>query len=223
MKPENTDRPGEHWSLPPLLGETDSPEIHEIHRSILQRERLEPQEGAEPAPWWVWAVSVAVLFCMGIYLGRYGGSFKPVAHELEMGSAGAASTASARPAPNGADIFSAICITCHQAGGTGIEGKYPPLAGSEWIAKDAGIPVRIVLNGLEGPIQVKGKQFVNQMPSIGAQLEDDEIAAVLSFVRSSWGNSSGKVPTELVTKLRRETAGQGAWTADKLNAIGGKP
>jgi len=67
-------------SLPPLLGESEAPEIDEIHQAIVKRERPEPLEGHEPTPWWVWAVSVLLLFAMGFYLGRYSGTFSPEAH-----------------------------------------------------------------------------------------------------------------------------------------------
>ena len=209
----------EDLSLPPLLGEFESEEIHELHRDILKREPAEPKEGLEPAPWWVWAISVGVIFAMGFYLGRYGGAFAPVAHETDqkLASAGAGT---AGAAPKGDEVYAAICMPCHQAGGTGLEGKYPPLAGSEWLAKDGGIPVRIVLNGLHGPIQVKGKTIVNEMPALGGQLQDDEIAAVVSFVRSSWGNHGDKVTADEVARIRNQIAGQGPWTADKLQSLG---
>jgi mono/diheme cytochrome c family protein len=202
------------WPLPPLLGEPESPEIHEIHQGILSREKAEPREGLEPTPWWVWAISVTMIFSMGFYLGRYGGTFTPQAHVLEQGGTGG-STAPAPP-PNGEMIFGAICITCHQAGGVGVPGKYPPLAGSEWIAKDGGIPARIVLNGLRGSIQVKGQSYEREMPALGGQLEDAEIAAVLTYVRGAFGNKSGPVTAETVAKLRAATAGQGFWSAEKL-------
>jgi mono/diheme cytochrome c family protein len=206
------------WPLPPLLGEPEPREIHEIHRGILEREKLEPQEGLEPAPWWVWAVSVVLIFAMGFYLGRYSGSFIPVAHQLEQ-KPGVVQAASAQPAAQGDVIFSSICLPCHQANGAGLAGKYPPLAGSEWVAKDASIAARIVLNGLEGPIRVKGEGFSNQMPALRDQLADDEIAAVLTYVRSSFGNKSGPVTAETVAKMRKEAAGQGPWSAEKLLAL----
>lgn len=205
-------------SLPPLLGDPEREDVYQIHRALLERETVEPRDGFEPTPWWVWAASVVVIFAMGFYLGRYGGSFSAEPHELYRGSGPAKLVAAA--APQGDLIFSTICMPCHQAGGTGLEGRYPPLAGSEWLAKDPGVPARILLNGLEGPIQVKGKSFDSQMPAIGDQLSDAEIAAVLTYVRSSWGNRAGPVDEALVKKLRAETAGQGPWTAVRLLAGG---
>jgi mono/diheme cytochrome c family protein len=209
--------PGEPiGELPPLLGEPDRTDVNDIHQALVRREREEPREGLEPAPWWVWTISVVVLFAMGFYVGRYSGTFGPHAHELEQPQIGGA--AAAEPPPNGAQVFSAICQPCHQDGGVGVEGKYPPLAGSEWVAGDASIPARIVLNGLQGPIQAKGKTIVNEMPAFGNQLNDAEVAAVITYVRSSFGNKAGPADAKLVRELRDRTASLGPWTAERLKA-----
>lgn len=205
--------------LPPLLGEPERAEIHDIHKGILERERQEPREGLEPAPWWVWMVSVLVIFSMGFYLGRYGGSFSAEPHELYQ-KAGAVAEAEAPP-PQGDLIYAAICVPCHQADGAGVAGKYPPLAGSEWVAMDPAVSVRIVLHGLQGPIEVMGNTYVNEMPAHRRQLNDAEVAAVLTYVRSSWGNTAGPVETELVQQIREATPGQPPWTAEELKALAG--
>jgi mono/diheme cytochrome c family protein len=221
-EPKNPDqdvpRGHEDLSLPPLLGEPEREDIQQIHQAILKREKEEPDEGLEPAPWWVWGISAVAIFAMGFYLGRYGGTFSPTAHELYQ-KASIAEVEAPEPAPQGDVIYSTICLPCHQAGGLGVQGKYPPLAGSEWLAKDPGIAVRIVLNGLQGPIQVKGASYSNEMPALGGQLSDAEIAAVLTFERSSWGNNSGGVDPALVSEIRKATANLGPWTAEKLAAL----
>ncbi len=190
-------------ALPPLLGDAEREDVYQIHQALLERETVEPKDGFEPTPWWVWAASVVVIFAMGFYLGRYGGSFSADPHELYETS-GPVKAQAASTAPSGELVFSTVCLPCHQAGGTGLEGQYPPLAGSEWVAKDASAVVRILLGGLNGPIQVKGKSFDNTMPPIGEQLPDAELAAVLTYVRSSWGNKAGPVDEALVKKLRGE-------------------
>ncbi|MGA2329197.1 MAG: cytochrome c [Bryobacteraceae bacterium] len=190
-------------ALPPLLGDPEREDVYQIHQALLEREQVEPQDGLEPTPWWVWAVSVVVIFAMGFYLGRYGGSFSTDPDELYRKS-GPAQAPAASPAPSGEMVFSTVCLPCHQAAGAGLEGQFPPLAGSEWVAKDASAVVRILLDGLSGPIQVKGKSFNNTMPPIGEQLTDAEIAAVLTYVRSSWGNKAGPVDEALAKKLRGE-------------------
>lgn len=203
--------------LPPLLGEPEREDLPEIHRAMLEQEEHEPAEGLEPAPGWVWTVSVLALFAMGFYLGRYGGTFSTNPHELYQ-KASVARAEAAVAAPQGDFIFSAICSPCHQLNGLGVEAKYPPLAGSEWALGSAEIPARIVLNGLQGPITVRGRSFQNEMSAFGGQLSDAEIAAVLTYERASWGNKAAAVTPELVQKVRAATAGQGPWTAERLKA-----
>lgn len=212
----------DYWPLPPLLGEPEPAEIHEIHRSILTREKDEPAEGLEPTPWWVWAVSVVLLFAMGFYLGHYSGSFTAEAHQLEQPRGGAAGAAASVPAPQGDVLYASICLPCHGAAGAGTPGKYPPLAGSEWVAKDPAILARIVLHGLTGPIKVKGNTYTNEMPALGNQLDDAEIAAVLTYVRSAWGNQATPVSADAVAKIRNENRDQGLWTAAQLAALEAK-
>ncbi|MEN6534474.1 MAG: cytochrome c [Bryobacteraceae bacterium] len=211
--------PDDSGALPPLLGEPEREDVTTIHQSLLEREREEPKEGLEPPPWWVWAVSVVVIFAMGFYLGRYGGTFSAEPHELYEPKTAAAEAAS--ETPRGDLLYSAVCIPCHQEGGKGLPGTYPPLAGSEWVAMDPGIPVRIVLHGLRGPIEVRGGSYANEMPPLGAQLGDAEIAAVLSYVRSSFGNTAGAVDADTVKKIRAETGASPPWTAEKLKALSG--
>ena len=210
---------GKDNSLPPLLGEPERGDIAEIHRALLEREGREPAEGLEHAPWWVWTVSVLTLFAMGFYLGRYGGTFSTEAHELYQ-KAATARVEGPAPAPQGDFIYSAICAPCHQSNGLGVEGKYPPLAGSEWALGSPEIPVRIVLNGLRGPIAVRGVSYQNEMPAFGGQFSDAEIAAVINYVRSSWGNKATEVTADLVKKARAAAAGQGSWTAERLKVLG---
>lgn len=211
---------GQGEKLPPLLGGDEREDLWEIHQGILAQEGHEPQEGLEPAPWGMWAVVVIALFAMGFYLGRYSGSFSAEPHELYEKVA-AAQVGAAAPAPQGDLIFAGICSPCHQPTGLGVEGQYPPLAGSEWVLGNPEIPARIVLNGLRGPITVRGRTFANEMPPFGEQLSDAEIAAVLTYVRSSWGNQAAPVTEELVRKARAAGAGQGPWTAAALRALEG--
>ncbi|HEY4611530.1 MAG TPA: cytochrome c, partial [Bacteroidota bacterium] len=180
--------------------DSDDFHVNEIHKRIVAREQLEPEEGFETPPWWVWVVSVLVLFAMGFYLGRYGGSWSTVAHEAEQ-PMGAASGA-IKKIVKGDQIFIGVCQTCHQPTGLGVPGQYPPLVGSEWLVRDAETPIRIVLYGLEGPIAVQGNSFNNKMTPFHDKLSDDEIAAVVTHVRSTWGNSAPAVKPEEVEAVR---------------------
>ena len=83
----------------------------------------------------------------------------------------------------GSDAFTQNCAACHGAGGRGVAGVFPPLATSDWVTGEARTPVRIVLYGLQGSMRVGGVAFDGTMPAFGARLTDQELAAVLSYVR----------------------------------------
>ena len=126
---------------------TDVP-VDQIHQQIVGREQVEPDEGFEKPPGWVWTISVLFLFAMGFYLGRYSGSWSTIAHEVE--SPQSASAAPVKRVVDGALVYTGVCQTCHQANGGGVSGQYPPLVGSSWVTQDGETPIRIVLYGLEG-------------------------------------------------------------------------
>ncbi len=92
-------------------------------------------------------------------------------------------------AAGGADVY-AQCAACHQPTGKGVPGAFPPLAGHlpALVKADRTYPIKVVLYGLEGKITVKGKTYNGAMPSFGKQLKDDEIASVLNYELSHWGN-----------------------------------
>ena len=110
-------------------------------------------------------------------------------------------------APNGAELFTR-CAACHQATGLGVPGAYPPLVGSEWLLNNPEVPIRIVLHGLQGDITVKNTKFNNAMTPFGDQLSDAEIAAIITYERSSWGNAASKITAEQVASVRAATKSQ---------------
>lgn len=97
-------------------------------------------------------------------------------------------------------LFEANCAACHQKTGQGLPGAFPPLAKSDFLMarKDKG--AGIVLHGLTGKITVNGKEFDGVMPQM--QLNDDEIASILTYVRNSWGNNGGLVKASEVKAVR---------------------
>jgi mono/diheme cytochrome c family protein len=104
----------------------------------------------------------------------------------------------------------AHCVTCHQANGEGMPGVYPPLAKSDWIHDDERL-IKLTLKGLWGPIEVAGQLFdpskgVPPMMGFGAMLNDIELAAVLTYVRQSFGNDGELVTAEAVRAIRQATA-----------------
>ena len=90
---------------------------------------------------------------------------------------------------DGAAIFADQCSSCHQANGQGVAGEFPPLARNSDIFLARDYPVRAVLFGLSGKIDVGGKSFDGVMPPL-AVLDDEDIAAVVHYVRTAWGNAA---------------------------------
>jgi mono/diheme cytochrome c family protein len=106
--------------------------------------------------------------------------------------------------------------------GTGNRGNnVPPLAGSEWVlAEGPNRIIRIVLNGLQGPLEVKGDQYGANVMTPFNILTDEQIAAALTFVRHSWGNNAGPVSPEKVKAIREATKDRdGSWSPDELKKI----
>jgi len=116
----------------------------------------------------------------------------------------------------GQAIYEALCLNCHQASAQGLTGVYPPLAKSEWVAGDAQTLIRITMHGLSGPTKVLGQDYgLVPMPPMG--LDDQQLADVLTYVRSAFGNSAPAVKAEEVKAVREATKGRTApWTAAEL-------
>jgi mono/diheme cytochrome c family protein len=120
----------------------------------------------------------------------------------------------------GASVFNAKCAVCHQMTGKGIPGVYPPLAGSEMATGNPERPVRIVLHGFNGPIVRNGASFNGVMQPWQNDLSDQQIADVLSYVRSSWGNSAPAVDAAAVKKIRDLTKNKaGAFNEAELKNL----
>lgn len=103
----------------------------------------------------------------------------------------------------GRQVYMQTCFVCHQPEGQGVPGQIPPLAGSDYLAADKERAVRAVLQGLNGEITVLGKKYNGVMIPL-SYLADDDIANVVTFVRSSWGNKGDAVASDLVRRIRSE-------------------
>jgi len=103
----------------------------------------------------------------------------------------------------GQALFSGTCSTCHQASGQGLAGVFPPLAKSDYFAKDPMRIVDAVTRGLSGQVKVNGQTYNSVMPPMG-QLTDDETANIATYVLNSWANPGGRVTKEQVAKRRKE-------------------
>lgn len=167
-----------------------------------QREQPDPHEGNHPIPKVLIAL-VTLAFGWAIY---YIASSN-LSNGPELGDrrtlADLAPPAGAKSGVvDGAQIFAAQCVACHQASGAGLPGVFPPLAGSEWVTGKEAVLTQILLHGISGSLTVKGATYKGEMPSFQDKLNDAEIAAVLTHVRSNFGNAAGKVDAALVKTER---------------------
>lgn len=107
----------------------------------------------------------------------------------------------------GSAIFArdGFCVTCHQPDGKGLEASgFPPISGSQWALGNEDRLIKLTLKGLQGPIEVLGKKYPGQVPMtpFGGMLNDEEIAAVLTYVRNSFGNKASAISPARVKVVR---------------------
>jgi mono/diheme cytochrome c family protein len=116
----------------------------------------------------------------------------------------------------GQEVYRNLCIACHQANGQGLEKVAPTLVGSDFTLASPRVTVRILLNGKEGPTGL--------MPPLGSVLSDEQIAAVLTYVRRAWGNGGSPIAALEVAEIRTSAAGRTRpWTdADLAGLRGGR-
>jgi mono/diheme cytochrome c family protein len=212
----------------------ESPDITEVHAPT-KREFSEPSANVTPLPMWLTGVCAAVMVWAGTYFGVFhGGLSGNVYNEYESSpeklfglpatakGPGAGGPAAAQTlAEQGKAVFG-NCVVCHQAGGTGVAGQFPPLAGSEWVNGSEKRLVAILLKGLTGPITVQGAQhsYSGNMVGWETALSDKKIAAVASYIRSQWGNQGPEISEAKVAAAKKEFAGQKAqWKEAELLQI----
>lgn len=119
----------------------------------------------------------------------------------------------------GKSIYDMLCSKCHQPDGLGKEGLAPPLLDSEWALGSEQRMIRIALNGLQGPITVEGKVYNLDMPAWKV-LDDDKIAAALTYVRRAWNHTASPIDPATVKSIRDSTASRTIpWTERELLLI----
>ena len=121
----------------------------------------------------------------------------------------------------GRQRYVAVCAGCHGNAGEGMRRFAPPLVNSEWVLGDERRLVRILLHGLEGPIEVAGQlydapEILPVMPSHSV-MDDTELASVLTYIRRAWGHTAAPVEPRTVGGIRHTSQGQTApWTPEAL-------
>jgi mono/diheme cytochrome c family protein len=200
------DRPRPGAAAPPSTGE---PDFGGSEFAAMRREHADPDEKVHPLPWFF------IMFLGAI--GMWGAFYIAATPSGEASAYGDQRTVSllrprvaavgAAPAVDGKQLFGAKCAACHQASGLGVAGVFPPLAAAEWVVGDEKVLISILLHGVQGELIVKGNTYNGAMPAFGT-LADEEIAAVLTYIRSDWGNQAAPVNAAAVKAQREATKAQ---------------
>jgi mono/diheme cytochrome c family protein len=227
MKPDSNQRPTSPRGQPELPDLRSQSGIADLACAD-SREPNEPVEDHPPLPLWLVTFVGTLLFWGGIYLQRYSGGYAAMVYDENASGLGPAKTnvvAQVNPYALGRRLFADTCAKCHQPDGQGLPGQYPPLVGSEWVLAPAPARmIRIVLDALQGPVVVKGTEFNNTMTPWRDTLTDQQIAAVITYVRTQkdWGHNASPVTAEEVADIRKTTkdrSAAGPWTVAELLAI----
>ncbi len=190
-------------------------------------EASEPVAGAAPVPSWLWILAVVLVGWSALYLGMNSGGFEPDifnADQVSWAGGGGGPAAPPDPMVIGKRIYTANCVVCHQASGLGVAGQFPPLVGSHWVVTGEewhgdNHLAKLLLNGLQGPVQVLGNTYNNAMPA-WKQLKDSDIAYVLTYIRNEWGNVAPPITPEYIASIREEVGDRSEpWTQAALQAI----
>jgi nitrite reductase (NO-forming) len=106
----------------------------------------------------------------------------------------------------GKRTYDQVCAACHQSSGQGLASAFPPLAAADYLNADKERAIRVVIGGLSGAITVNGELYNSQMPAL--ELSDEDIANVLTYVYSTWGNAGHTItPEEVAAQRAAVTAG----------------
>lgn len=109
----------------------------------------------------------------------------------------------------GKALFEGTCSVCHQANGAGLPGVFPPLAKSDFLNADHQRAIKILMQGLTGKVTVNGNEFNSVMPPMN-QLNDDEVANILTYVLNSWDNKGGQIKSADVKAVRAQSSAKPA-------------
>ncbi|MGA3143015.1 MAG: cytochrome c [Verrucomicrobiota bacterium] len=184
----------------------------------------EPETVRSTTPIWIILLTLMLLFLGSVYFDHHSGWFSSKVYspytskdevELYQPKSGAAAQAA-----HGRQVYQFVCGACHGVDGMGKPGQAPPLAGSEWVnANGFHRLAQILLNGLNGNLQVEGKDWNLNMAAMGAGLSDADLAAVLTYIRTSWDNKAGAVTADDVKAIRAAVGGHPSISAAQLKTI----
>jgi mono/diheme cytochrome c family protein len=188
---------------------SDEPKISNLQPNA------EPTATGSTVPQWIFSLTLVLIYLGAVYFDHCGGWFDakvygPYRSAEELDSYQPKSGAAALRL-QGKMTYEKNCGICHGVDGLGKPGQFPPLAGSEWVnAKGFKRFADIPLDGISGMIHVKGQEWNASMAPMGAALSDNDLAAVLTYIRSSWGNHGESISADDVKGARAAAGGHPA-------------
>lgn len=212
---------------PEASGASDH-DIQVVHGDLLAKKQ-EPEQGYQILPLFMLGFVSTMIFVVAIYFihnraGLTDGlglattiqhkGYDPDKHAVDAGPV------EIDPVAMGKRLY-VNCAACHQPNGMGLPGAFPPLVDTEYVTGDEERLVKILLHGLQGPIEIKGTTYNGAMPAFGPtgafNWSDDQISYVLTYIRQEWGHTASAISPEFVAGIRAATADQAApYTADQL-------
>ncbi len=207
----------------------ETADLTNVHAAV-QREHSVGTPGSVPMPLWLMVLCGVAIFWAGTsFSGGFSGDYFSADNYSVRPGAGVGTHAAGAPGapptgPSIADLgktyFMQNCVACHQATGQGIPNVYPPLAGSEYVNGGSRRLGMILLKGLQGPVTVEGHPFNGAMPAWEKTLTDKKISAILTYVRSNFGNHGGTITPDQIADARKEFGARpDPWTAGDINAV----
>jgi mono/diheme cytochrome c family protein len=178
----------------------------------------------EPLPVWLYIVcGIALFFAGSSYAGLEVGEGY---YDEGMGGAEVAASAGPAVAPPmttmdlGKQYYQGNCANCHQASGAGQPGSYPPLVGSEYVLGNKEMLAAILLDGVQGSLMVKGSPFGTNVMPAWANLSDDRLADIMTYIRGTWGNKADEATAAEVAAVRaKEAVRSSPWTSADLDKM----
>lgn len=187
---------------------------------VRRREREEPEELESPVPRELAIVSILLLAWGAWYY------FQNTGYPVAAGDRRTAVVAAAEGRVDGSVVYAGNCAACHQANGMGLAGVFPPLVDSQWVLENDARLVQILLHGVQGELVVNEETYNGVMPAF-PQLSDAELAAVLTYIRTSWGNAGAPIAADQVAAGREQFPDRGVWQGgaelDEVFPPGGEP
>ncbi|HTY87055.1 MAG TPA: cytochrome c [Candidatus Acidoferrum sp.] len=198
--------------------------MSEETKSITDPLNAEPTASRSALPIWIITVTLVLMLLGAVYFDHHSGWFNKQVYPPYRSAEELAANqpqSGAMAAAQGKKMYETMCGICHGTDGLGKPGQAPALAGSEWVVtKGYDRLTRIPLAGLSGPMSVKGQGWNLAMAPMGATLSDADLAAVLTYIRTAWGNQAGEVTADNVKSVRAALGARPQpLTAEQLKAM----